>query len=97
MATPQNCPSCGAPTATDAAGSCMHCRAPVPCLTAGWLATCIVSHNPDIEMARASMLAGIRARPEIVAMLPEELRRLLPPDVIVDAARRAVPGARPVR
>jgi hypothetical protein len=89
MAPPAACPSCGAPTAIDADGCCTHCHQPVPVLTAGWLVTCIRAHNPAVELMRAKMATDIQEKPELLAMMPDELVRALPADVVarVDPAR----------
>jgi hypothetical protein len=91
VAPPASCPSCGAPTALDPDGCCSHCRQPIPVLTAGWLVTCIRAHNPLVELMRAKMAADIEQKPELLAMMPDELVRALPVDVVarVDPARAA--------
>jgi hypothetical protein len=73
---PEHCPSCGAPTSVGPDGTCAHCRAPVPLLTAGWLATWVRSHNP----LAAQMLGEANA-------LPPDLAKRLPPDVIAQFMR----------
>ena len=97
MKLPEACPSCGAPTAVGADGLCAHCRQPIPVLTAGWLVSAVRSHNPVLEMYRAQMVSQLRANPEELAMVPDELLRLLPADDVasIDPRRAAALGLRP--
>jgi hypothetical protein len=78
----ESCPSCGAPTATDPEGRCTHCHQPVPLRTAGWLVTAIRSDNPAGEELRSRMVDQVRQNPEMLAMLPDDLVRLVPADVV---------------
>ncbi|HVM67342.1 MAG TPA: hypothetical protein VMU14_20900 [Acidimicrobiales bacterium] len=91
MAQPETCPSCGAPTVLDPDGCCAHCRQPVPVVTAGWLVTCIRAHNPAVDLMQAKIVADIQQNPQVLAMMPDELVRALPADVVtgVDPARAA--------
>ena len=82
----ESCPSCGAPTATDDTGLCSHCRQPIPILTAGWLLTCVRSHNPLVIMMLDKMVDQLRANPSEMAMIPDELVRVLPFDVVHELA-----------
>ena len=93
MIRPQECPSCGAPTEADEHGLCLHCRAPVPYLTAGWLVTGIVSHNPAFAMMHQQMADDLRADPEALRRLPPGIIRLLPEDV--QAQITGIPPASP--
>jgi hypothetical protein len=81
-ATPETCPSCGAPTETDAWGVCTHCHQPVPVLTSGWLVTCVHTHNPMVEMVLAQIVNTLDQDPTRLAMLPDDLVKLLPADVV---------------
>lgn len=81
MIAPQACPSCGAPTETGPGGLCLHCRAPVPFLTAGWLVTGIVSGNPVFAMEHQELADHLRANPGIIQQLPPGMIRLLPEDL----------------
>jgi hypothetical protein len=78
----ESCPSCGAPTATDPEGRCTHCHQPVPFLTAGWLVTAIRTDNPAVESMRTQLVDQVRHKPEILAMMPDDLVRLVPADVV---------------
>jgi hypothetical protein len=85
------CPSCGAPVPPDTDGLCPHCRQPIPVLTPGWLVTYIRSHNALVEQWRDQIVAQIRANPQELQMMPDELVRLLPADLVtsVDPQRAA--------
>jgi hypothetical protein len=94
MKLAEACPSCGAPTATDDTGRCTHCHEVVPILTTGWLVTCIRSHNPALEMMRAQIVGAVTQNPQELQMMPDELVRLLPADVVarIDPQRAAALG-----
>ncbi len=96
MASPEHCPSCGAPTSTDASGRCTHCSRPVPALTSGWLVTCVRSHNPTVLAYRDQMVEQLRQNPSELAMLSDELVKLLPRDAVaqIDPQRAATLGFR---
>jgi hypothetical protein len=81
MIRPPACPSCGAPTEIGAHDLCLHCRAPVPYLTAGWLVTGIVSRNPVYAMEHQALADHLRANPGTLQQLPPEMIRLLPEDL----------------
>jgi len=81
MIRPPACPTCGAPTRTDEADLCLHCRAPVPYLTTGWLVTEIFSRHPSYAIARENLAKAVRANPGLVARVPPHMRVLLPPDL----------------
>jgi hypothetical protein len=81
MIRPQECPSCGAPTEVGDHDLCLHCRAPVPYLTAGWLVTGIASHNPLYAMRNKALVDDLRANPETLQQLPPGIIRVLPEDV----------------
>ena len=86
MKLSESCPSCGAPTATDAFGLCSHCHEPIPVLTAGWLLTCVRSHNPMVELFMGQIVQQIRGNPAFLAEMPDDLVRLLPADVVAEVA-----------
>jgi hypothetical protein len=88
MSLPDQCPTCGAPTAVDSTGACTRCREPIPLRTAGWLVSRIVCHNPMLEMEYDQLVAQLRQNPEQLARLPAPLRELLPRDL-------QAPGATP--
>jgi hypothetical protein len=81
MIRPPACPACGAPNRTDEADLCLHCRAPVPYLTTGWLVTEIFSHHPGYAIARENLAKAVRANPELVGRVPPHMRPLLPPNL----------------
>ena len=81
MIRPRACPSCGAPTEVGDHDLCLHCRAPVPYLTAGWLVTRIVSHNPVYTMEHKALVDHLRANPDTLQQLPPGMIRLLPEDL----------------
>jgi len=93
MIRPQECPSCGAPAEVDEHGLCQHCRAAVPYLTAGWLVTGIVSHNPAFAMMHQQLADELRTNPEALQRLPPGMLRLLPEDV--QAQITGIPPASP--
>jgi hypothetical protein len=95
MIRPPACSSCGAPTRVDEHGFCLHCRAPVPYLTAGWLVTGIVSHHPAYAMARKHMVEGLRANPEALQSLSPEVIRLLPPGLSIGGLTGPASGSAP--
>ena len=64
MQLAESCPSCGAPTSTDDTGLCSHCREPIPILTAGWLLTCVRSHNPLVIMMLDKMVEPTPGQPQ---------------------------------
>lgn len=93
MIRPPACPSCGAPTRVDEAGLCTHCRAGVPFLTTGWLATAIVSRHPGYARTRQRLTQEIRANPEIAQRMTPGTMRLRPPGVTPDGSiDDALPG-----
>ena len=94
MIRPPACPSCGAPTEIGDHGLCLHCRAPVPYLTAGWLVTGIVSRNPVYAMEHQALADQLRANPGILQQLPPEMIRLLPEDLRAEVTG-IPPGALP--
>jgi hypothetical protein len=91
MALPDACPNCGAPTSADTAGRCTHCHQMVPVLTTGWLLTYVRSHNPMVETEYPKLIAEMQSDPSRLAMMPDEIVRLLPADVLIaaDPARAA--------
>jgi hypothetical protein len=95
MIRPEACPGCGAPTQVDGADLCVHCRAPVPFLTTGWLATQIVSHHPIYAMGRQQLAGEMLADPERFQNMPPAMRRLLPPGLLDDPPAGSPPGALP--
>ena len=74
MIRPHACPACGAPTHVDGAGLCMHCQAPVPYLTTGWLVCGIVSHHPSFALRRERLTQAMAANPEAFANVPPGMR-----------------------
>ncbi len=91
MIVADHCPSCGAPTETDATGHCTHCHQPVPMHTSGWLVTAIRAHNPTVEQEMKQMIDGARENPQMMQMVPDEMIRLFPRDVVasIDPQRAA--------
>ncbi len=91
MLVADTCPSCGAPSATDNAGRCMHCHQPVPVRTSGWLVTAIRAHNPTVEQEMTQMVDQARQNPEMLQMVPDEMIRVFPRDIVasIDPRRAA--------
>lgn len=75
MIRPPGCPACGAPTHVDGASLCLHCRAPVPFLTTGWLVCGIVSHHPSHTLIRERFMQAMAANPDAVANVPPAMRQ----------------------
>jgi hypothetical protein len=63
----------------------------VPVLTTGWLLTYVRSHNPMVETEYPKLIAEMQSDPSRLAMMPDEIVRLLPADVLIaaDPARAA--------
>jgi hypothetical protein len=99
MVLAEACPSCGAPRSVDATWLCTHCHQAVPVRTAGWLVTCIRSHNPAVEMFRAQILTKLQQNPAELQAMPDEVVKLLPADAVaaIDPQRAAALGLRPSR
>ena len=91
MIVVEKCSSCGAPTATDMVGRCLHCHEPVPVQTAGWLVTAIRAHNPTVEHQMNQVVDQARQNPQMMQMVPDDMIRLFPRDVVasIDPARAA--------
>lgn len=73
------------------AGRCAHCHQPVPVQTSGWLVTAIRAHHPTVEQQMNEMVVQVRQNPEMMQMVPDDLIRLFPRDVVasLDPARAA--------
>ncbi|MDE3206182.1 MAG: hypothetical protein KGQ66_18395 [Acidobacteriota bacterium] len=90
------CPTCGSPRQVDGAGRCQRCRQPVPVLTSGWLVSAVRNHNPTVQAVVDQFVAGLREHPATLAMLPDDIVKLLPPGEVaaVDPSRAAALGLR---
>lgn len=92
MIRPQACPACGASAIADDRDLCGHCRAPMPYLTTGWLATQIVSGHPFYAMRREAHAQLLQDNPDLMRRIPPGLRDALLPEGFPSAGPGQHPG-----